>query len=149
VISYEKLLEIFWDSHNPCAQSGTRQYMTAVFYHNDSQKKLALKTQAAAKAKHKQAIATKVLKATPFTVAEDYHQKFELQGHADLMKEFKAMYPNARDFMNSTAAARVNSYVVGHGTLVNLKKELERFGLSADRQKRVLQLFKAHGHGND
>jgi methionine-S-sulfoxide reductase len=149
VISYEQLLEIFWSSHNACAESGTRQYMTAVFYHDDAQKKLALKTQAALKAKQKHAIATKVLKATPFTVAEDYHQKFELQGNRALMAEFKAMYSDAKDFMNSTAAARVNSYLAGNGKLANLNKEIDRLGLSADGQKKLLQHFKAHGNGGD
>src|SRR5262249_6693622 len=149
VISYEQLLEVFWSSHNPCAESGSRQYMTAVFYHNDAQKKLALKTQADAKAKHKQAIATKVLKLTPFTVAEDYHQKFDLQGHKELMGEFKAMYPDAKDFMNSTAAARINGYLAGYGKLANLKKEIDRFGLSAEGQKKLLQHFKAHGNSGD
>ena len=147
MISYEKLLAVFWDSHSPCTESGSRQYTTAVFYHNDAQKKLALKTQADVRAKHKEAITTKVLPATPFTVAEDYHQKYVLQDVRDLMKEFKAMYPNARDFMNSTAAARVNGYLAGYGKLANLKKEIDRFGLSAESKKKLLQYVKAHGQG--
>ncbi len=43
-ISYEKLLEMFWHSHNPEMRPWTRQYASIVFYHNDDQKKLAEET---------------------------------------------------------------------------------------------------------
>ncbi len=41
VISYETLLAIFWDSHDPASPAFSPQYMSAVFTHNDQQKRLA------------------------------------------------------------------------------------------------------------
>src|SRR5262249_18399740 len=38
VITYEQLLEVFWHTHNPCAQPWSRRYMSTVFYHGESQK---------------------------------------------------------------------------------------------------------------
>ena len=43
-ITYGQLLDIFWHSHQPDRKSWSRQYMAAVFYHTDEQKKLALQT---------------------------------------------------------------------------------------------------------
>ena len=42
--SFEALLEIFWNSHNPTRRPWSQQYKSALFYHNDEQKELATKT---------------------------------------------------------------------------------------------------------
>jgi methionine-S-sulfoxide reductase len=141
-ISYGKLLEVFWSSHNPCQRSGSRQYMTAVFYHNDEQKKQALETRDRQAAKQKEKIVTSILPLGEFYLAEDYHQKYYLRQHADLVKEFKAIYPDTKDFMASTAVARVNGYVGGNGTVAALEKEIASFGLSEKARKNLLELVK-------
>jgi peptide-methionine (S)-S-oxide reductase len=48
-------------------------------------------------------------------IAEDHHQKYQLRQHRQLIAEFKAIYSRNVDFINSTAAARVNGYFDGHG----------------------------------
>jgi peptide-methionine (S)-S-oxide reductase len=136
-ISYEKLLEIFWASHNPTQRSWSRQYKAAVFYHNEDQKRLAIETRDREAAKRKSAIATEILPATPFYRAESYHQKYRLRHDRDLMKEFNAIYPSDTDFVNSTAAARVNGYLDGYGTPETLKEELDGLGLSTAAGKRL------------
>ena len=136
--SYEQLLAVFWTTHNPCAGHGSRQYMSAVFYHNDAQKKLALETRDRDEARRGTRIATEVLRATTFYVAEDYHQKYFLRAQARLMREFRAMYPDAKDFMNSTAAARVNGYLSGNGSKEMIRKELDQLGLSPEASQTLL-----------
>jgi peptide-methionine (S)-S-oxide reductase len=89
-ISYEELLEIFWKTHDPTtlnrqgADAGT-QYRSAIFYHNDEQKKLAelyKKKLDDAKA-FNDPIVTEITPASTFYVAEDYHQNyFNLNGSA-------------------------------------------------------------------
>ncbi len=138
-ISYKQILELFWKSHNPCAKAFSRQYMSAVFYHSDEQKKVALETRDAAAAKREEKIVTPVLAAGTFTLAEDYHQKYYLRNDRELMKEFTAIYPNDKDFVNSTAAARVNGIVGGGGTLARLKKEIDSYGLSEKGRERLLE----------
>jgi peptide-methionine (S)-S-oxide reductase len=129
-VSYAALLDIFWATHNPCARAGSRQYMSAVFYHNDVQKELAQKTRDREAARRAAPVTTAILPLTAFYLAEDYHQKYMLR-HSDLMREFKAMYPDAQDLVNSTAAARVNGYLGHHGSSAALEQEIDRFGLSA------------------
>ena len=40
LISYEQLLDIFWNSHDPTRNSRPGQYMRAVFFHDDRQRQL-------------------------------------------------------------------------------------------------------------
>jgi methionine-S-sulfoxide reductase len=127
-ISYAELLDIFWQSHNPVMPSWKRQYMSAIFYHNDEQKRLAEKTRDR-EAEKKGEIHTEIAPLSQFYLAEDYHQKYNLRQQTDLMKEFKAVYNDA-EFINSTVAARTNGYVAGYGSLSQLEREIDQFGLS-------------------
>jgi len=136
--SYERLLAVFWATHNYCAHNGSRQYMSAVFYHNDAQHKLALETLDREKTKEGARITAEILPVKAFYVAEDYHQKYVLRNEAGLMREFRAMYPDSQAFMNSTAAARVNGYLGGHGPMEMFRKEIDQLGLSPDARQRLL-----------
>ncbi len=141
LISYERLLAVFWATHNPCAGHGRRQYMSAVFYHDDAQKSLALESRDRQEARRGSRITTEVLPATAFYVAEDYHQKHLLRAEASLMREFRAMYPNPKDFMNSTAAARVNGYLGGNGSKEMIRTEIDQLGLSPEARPTLLHLW--------
>lgn len=136
-ISYRDLLEVFWKSHNPAARSWSRQYMTAVFYHNEEQKRLALETREREGARIRGTTYTQILPFSRFYMAEAYHQKYRLRQESLLMKEFIAIYPDHGDFVNSTAAARVNGYVAGYGACAALQAELGSFGLSPAGEKRL------------
>ena len=70
VISYERLLEIFWQSHNGCEAFGSRQYRSVVFYHDEEQKKLALKTRDCEAVRRKQEVVTPILPVGTFYLAE-------------------------------------------------------------------------------
>ena len=82
VVSYKKLLEVFWRNINPEQDDGQfydrgPQYMTYVFYANESERKLAEKSKADLLASKKFArIATRISPATAFWPAEDYHQDY-------------------------------------------------------------------------
>lgn len=136
-ISYEELLEIFWESHNPAGRAFSLQYMTAIFYHNDEQERLARETAARMENETRKTIHTQILPATEFYLAEGYHQKHRLQQTPDLMREFRGFYPDLADIVNSTAAARVNGYLGGYGTLANLEAESDQLGLSPAGSERL------------
>jgi peptide-methionine (S)-S-oxide reductase len=134
-ISYEQLLDIFWKTHNPCASSYSRQYMSAVFYHNEQQKEIALRTRDREAAAHSKRIATQILPLTAFYRAEDYHQKYMLRRKGELVREFEAMYPESQAFTDSTAAARVNGALGGNARLADLEKEIDSYGLSPESRE--------------
>jgi len=85
VISYEKLLKVFWESHDPT--QGMRQgndvgtqYRSGIYVYNDEQRQAAeaslkMYQEALGKAGYK-AITTEILDAPEFYYAEDYHQQY-------------------------------------------------------------------------
>lgn len=82
-VTYEKLLDVFWDNHNPTTLNrqgpdvGT-QYRSAIFYHSDEQKRIAeeSKSKQAASGRFSRPIVTEITPATTFYKAEDYHQRY-------------------------------------------------------------------------
>lgn len=137
-ITYELLLNVFWESHDPTERSWSKQYRNVIFYHNDEQKRIAEKTRDRIAAQLGRQVRTEIVLASTFYPAEDYHQKFHLQRDPVLTAEYDAIYPDMKDFVNSTAVSRVNGYLGGFGTAAQLKKEIDSLGLSPAGMKRLL-----------
>lgn len=82
-ISFEKLLEAFWEMHDPTTLNrqgpdiGT-QYRSAIFFHSLEQEKIAKesKEKLEKSKKFKNKIVTEISKAKEFYRAEEYHQKY-------------------------------------------------------------------------
>jgi peptide-methionine (S)-S-oxide reductase len=80
-ISYEKLLEVFWQAHDPTtlnrqgADEGT-SYRSIILYRDDKQKLLAEKSKLAAQENFKNPIVTEIVPLKNFYKAEDYHQQY-------------------------------------------------------------------------
>lgn len=87
-VSYEELLCVFWNSHNPTTPNrqgpdiGTR-YRSIIFFHTSEQASLAKKSkEECEKSKKYQAkIVTEIIPASTFYKAEEYHQKYLLKGN--------------------------------------------------------------------
>ena len=82
-VSYEKLLEIFWHNIDPTVADRQfcdvgNQYRSAIFYHNETQKRLAeeSKQKLEKSERFKAPFATQIVPAGPFYLAEEYHQNF-------------------------------------------------------------------------
>ncbi len=129
-ISYAQLLDIFWASHTPNNRSWLTQYRNAIFYHDDRQQKAGEDSKAAMARKTGQTIRTKVAPLRSFNLAENYHQKYLLKRRSDLTAEMVRIYPLDRNFIDSTAVARLNGYVGGNGSALHLAREIDSLGLS-------------------
>jgi peptide-methionine (S)-S-oxide reductase len=140
-ITYAELLDVFWQSHNPRTRPYSRQYMAAVFYHNEEQRKLALASRERVAADLGVQVYTEVLSAGEFYLAEDYHQKYNLQRGRAYYGELSAIYPEIEDLVDSTAAARLNGYLAGYGAREQLEREVGQLGLSAKLQARLASRF--------
>jgi len=141
-VNYARLLKIFWQSHNPVHRAWSRQYMSAVFYHNRGQMRQAQMLKKRLEADGGKKLFTEILPAGTFYLAENYHQKYQLRRHKGLMQEFLRIYPDTRRLIDSTAATRVNSYLGGEGSRQRLEAEIDAFGLSAAGQKTLLALVR-------
>ena len=100
-VSYKKLLDIFWRHVDPTDPGGQfvdrgSQYRTAIFYHNDEQKRLAEKSKEELdKSKRfEKPIVTEIAKFTKFYKAEDYHQDY-YKNHSIRYKYYR--YASGRD----------------------------------------------------
>ena len=82
-VSYATLLDVFWHNIDPTIPDQQfcdkgHQYRSAIFYHDDNQKRLAEESkQRVDKSKpFKEAIVTEITPASEFYPAEEYHQNF-------------------------------------------------------------------------
>jgi peptide-methionine (S)-S-oxide reductase len=80
-VSYEKLIDAFWVNIDPTDGEGQfydrgPQYHTAIFYVNDEQKKLAEASKEKVAKRLGKPIATKIIAASEFYPAEEYHQDY-------------------------------------------------------------------------
>lgn len=82
-VSYDELLEIFWQTHDPTtpnqqgADVGT-QYRSVIYYHSDDQKKHAEyhKAQLEQSGAYDKPIVTEISPLSTYYNAEDYHQNY-------------------------------------------------------------------------
>jgi peptide-methionine (S)-S-oxide reductase len=82
-ISFEDLLQVFWDEHDPTQLNRQgpdfgRQYRSAIFTHDDEQKAAALRSKAelGASGRYRRPVVTVIEDASEFYEAEDYHQQY-------------------------------------------------------------------------
>ena len=107
IISYSELLDFFWKRIDPTDPKGQfadkgSQYKTAIFYHNDEQKELALKSKEDLEKSgiYEKKIVTEIIEARQFYKAEEYHQDYykkqslrfqtykKLSGREDYLEKF-------------------------------------------------------------
>jgi peptide-methionine (S)-S-oxide reductase len=82
-ISYESLLKVFWECHDPTQVNRQgpdfgEQYRSVIFYHSEDQRETAVKSRDELESKclFRRSIATKIEPVETFWEAEVYHQKY-------------------------------------------------------------------------
>jgi len=147
IVSYEKLLDIFWNIHNPFGFS-SRQYMSAIFTHTPEQYELAIKSkeelQEKASAKGR-IVRTAIEAAGDFYLAEDYHQKFRLRRYSKVMLDFEVL--SDAEFIASSVASRLNGYLAGCGNADVLADEIESMHLTPKVSQEVQRIVGTHTDG--
>ena len=81
VISYEELLNSFWEKHDPTTLNRQgpdvgSQYRSAIFYFDEEQRNLAQESLNKLQQKLEKKIVTEITEADTFWKAEEYHQKY-------------------------------------------------------------------------
>lgn len=83
ILSYADLLQWFWKLHDPSQPDGQGndigpQYRSAIFYHSDTQRKIAMESKAAldAASKFGRPVVTEITAASDFWPADDDHQDY-------------------------------------------------------------------------
>jgi peptide-methionine (S)-S-oxide reductase len=115
VTDFGSLLDVFWQSHDPRRPALSRQYRSAILYRSEDDRRAAEASKARIEARVGR-VTTAIEPLTRFYRAEDYHQKYRLRGRPDLMSRLRTVFPEDRGLVDSTAAARLNGWLGGHGT---------------------------------
>jgi len=78
VVSYDYLLELFWNIHNPAQHNPGEQFRSTIFYHTPEQRDAAARSKnyLESTGKHEQPIQTEILPVSHFYRAEEYHQQY-------------------------------------------------------------------------
>lgn len=138
VISYEKLLDVFWSGHDPFGRAWSTQYKAVLWTHGEKQAKAA-KASAEKLAKlSKSKPTTEIKPATTFWIAEDYHQKYYLRGRRGLIEVLLGDKVTQEQVRESKLAARVNGWLTGFSKPEQIKAEVDAFGLD-EKQRKALQ----------
>ncbi len=140
-VTFAELVEIFWDYHNPTYRSSSTQYANVLYYHGPHQREVAEKSRERIAGKLGKEVYTQIKEISEFYPAEGYHQKYRLRGSGIFFDELKAIYPDQKDFRDSTAAARLNGYVAGHGNPEVVQKVVDKLGLSSKAQEELLRRY--------
>jgi peptide-methionine (S)-S-oxide reductase len=80
-VSYAQLLDVFWHNVDPTQADGQfcdhgRQYRTAIFTHDEEQRRLAEESKKQLQARLPKPVVTEIVPASRFYPAEEYHQDF-------------------------------------------------------------------------
>ena len=80
-VSYVQLLNVYWRNIDPTSDTGQfcdfgDSYRTAIFFHDDAQRQLAMSTKRAIERRKKFRVMTEILRAGLFYPAEEYHQDY-------------------------------------------------------------------------
>jgi peptide-methionine (S)-S-oxide reductase len=140
LIGYGDLLAIFWKAHDPAYRSISCQYRAAIFWSGDEQHRLAEQSRQLAEKSAPRGVLTTLEPLRNFTPAEDYHQKYYLRSAGRIAALYQRIYPNERDFAASTATARVNGFLGGHGGPVRLAEEIGNLGLVGEARAELEQI---------
>ena len=103
VISYDELLDVFWQEHSGTGQVWSTQYAAFVFAHDADQEALARTSSRDRARELDRTITTSIRRldgrSRRFWRAEDYHQKFRLRHRTDLAEDLLAHVGSERAFV--------------------------------------------------
>jgi len=131
-ISFSEIVDLIWKSHNPIGAVRRSQYKSAIWFSNQAQLETIQASTQPLVERYQQSLTTEILPLETFFNAEDYHQKYALQRNDGIMKQFKLAYPVFNDFVDSTAAARLNGFAYGCGAKKLFESEQASYGFSLD-----------------
>jgi peptide-methionine (S)-S-oxide reductase len=137
-ITYARLLDVFWQSHSPTHPRSSRQYMSAIFHHDEEQRRLALESLERQQATSGR-MYTEIVPAGTFFAAEDYHQKYYMRQSRQLVGPLSRAVPDPAEFAGSTAAARLNGLMGGNGSPGGVAAELRTLGLPRDVERDLVR----------
>lgn len=144
LLSYQALLEHFWNSHNPNRDSYKgRQYLSLLLYQDASELAAIQSVKNKLEKQSSMAIQTEIAPFNSFTLAEERHQKYFIKRYPDAVNKLQELYPSFEIFNNATLPARLNSFVKGWVTMAELRSEIKNWPIAEAEQEKLLHTIKS------
>ncbi len=139
----KELLDLFWMHHNAMKTSSYRgrQYMSLLLYRNELQKEKAYQLKQKWEKDLNGKIQTEISPYKAFYLAEDKHQKYYLKRFQKAYKTVMDCFPTHQEVIDSTLVARLNGFVREFGSLHDVRKDVETWGLSENDCKSVMTII--------
>lgn len=143
LITYEQLLEVFWNNHNPVNINGYkgRQYQSLLFYRDEEQREAINRIKLRMES-HKGTLDTEIAPYAEFFSAEPRHQKYYLKRFPNAVEKLGAYYPSEEEWVNSTLAARLNGLAKGYSNLERIRREIAQWPISPSDQAEFIALIR-------
>ncbi|GIO32575.1 MULTISPECIES: peptide-methionine (S)-S-oxide reductase MsrA [Paenibacillus] len=140
VLSYEDLLNVFWDHHRPENINGYkgRQYQSMLLYRSLEQKEMIGRVLQKRGAAGKGEPATEIHRFAVFYAAEERHQKYYLKRHSHAVERLLTLYPSIAEMDRSTLAARLNGLAKGYANRSGVLEEINRWPLPEEERERIM-----------
>jgi len=149
LVSYEKILSYFWESHHSLRNNPSTQYRHVLFYRSDTQKEVAeasFRTEAKRHGVGVESIKTDLEAMTEFTYAERYHQNYYLTRYHDLRAFLEETYADEKSLGDSAVATRLNAFL-GSGMERDwnvFREELPAYGLPESMESTLEKVVENH-----
>ncbi|WP_244935781.1 peptide-methionine (S)-S-oxide reductase MsrA [Paenibacillus glycanilyticus] len=143
LVSYDELLELFWNNHNPYNINGykDRQYQSLLLYRDDEQAE-AFRRIKSRMEETKGILDTELSPFNAFYPAESRHQKYYLKRFPDAVEKLMSLYLSEEELERSTLAARLNGVAKGFLNLERLQNEMKGWPVAEDELKKILSLIR-------
>jgi peptide-methionine (S)-S-oxide reductase len=116
VTSFATLVDVAVDEHDPRRQPGKRQYQSVLFYGSPAEREAVeerLTDLAVTGEAVETRVETRVERLASFTLAETYHQKYNLRNKRAVLHSFEEAGYDDAAIRDSPAAAKLNAHVAG------------------------------------
>ena len=139
IVTFAALLETFFSTHDATRPAHSAQYESLILCHHEHQAEEARAAAGRHTARLGREVLTRIQPYEGFTLAEEYHQKYALKGNKHVLTALQRAYPDPDALRDSTAAARLNGYLYGGGSLIQLRGEANSLGLDPETAEEVLR----------
>ncbi|XP_006824915.1 peptide methionine sulfoxide reductase-like [Saccoglossus kowalevskii] len=142
--TYRQLLDIFWKTHDP-TEWNKSQYKSAVYAHDEEQEIWAQETLLEEQKNYGSKVVTDVLPAGTFYDAENYHQKYFLRFHDNLLQ---SLGMGDGELLTSYRASRLLGYITGNGSVEEFNKEVKNLALSNEQANYIRKIIRNKNSGS-
>lgn len=143
-ISYEALVNLFFESHNATSKPYYQRVKSLLFYRNEVEMKSAQKIieqQKQIAVQKGLLVYTELKPYEVFYLAEPEHQLKALKAEVSLYSELVEMFGDENNLQNSILASKLNGFLYGFGSKSEIESVLSQSGLSEASKSRIWEIY--------